>query len=266
MTQHDALGTRMKENYELRTRTLLPRRTWTVIRLDGKAFHTYTRGLERPWDHRLAEDMARTAEFLCEQIQGCRLAYTQSDEITLVLTDFASPQTQAWLDGNVQKIVSISASMATAQFNTLRPGAAGFPLAFFDSRAFTIPDPVEVRNMLIWRQLDATRNSISMAAQAQFSHKELHGKDGNQMQEMLFAQKGINWNEYPEKFKRGTLVRQVTKRVWGTYTDKRTGELRPIPDVERRFWEIEAAPIFTQDRTILPEVLPECFPLEVAHA
>lgn len=259
MSKPDPLGTRMKEHYEFRTRTLLPRRTWTIVRLDGKAFHTYTRGLERPWDHRLAMDMVSTTKFLCEQCQGARLGYTQSDEITLVLTDFASPQTQAWMDGNQQKIVSITASMATAHFNTLRPEHDAFPLAFFDSRAFTIPDPVEVRNMLIWRQQDATRNSISMAAQAHFSHTQLHGKSSNEMQEMLFAEKGINWNDYPEEFKRGTLVRPVTRTFPVTYTDKRTGEERTTPEVERRTWEIDPAPIFTQDTTILPVILPEAF-------
>lgn len=265
MTQHDALGTRMKEHYEFRTRTLLPRRTWTIVRLDGKAFHSYTRALKRPWDEKLATDMANTTKYLCEHVQGCRLGYTQSDEITLVLTDFATPQTQAWMDGNQQKIVSITASMATAMFNALRPGTAGFPLAFFDSRAFTIPDPVEVRNMLIWRQFDATRNSVSMAAQAYFSHTELHQKNSSDMQEMLFHEKGINWNDYPEEFKRGVLVHQVTRRFQTTYTDKRTGEERTTPDVERRVWNIGPAPVFTQDTATLPEVLPECFPLEIVR-
>jgi tRNA(His) 5'-end guanylyltransferase len=172
----DALGTRMKEHYEFRARTYLPRRTHSVIRIDGKTFHSYTRGLQRPFDQQLMDDMSATAKFLCEQIDGAALAYTQSDEISLLLTDFANAKTQAWFDGNVQKMVSVSASLATARFNQLRAGK----LAFFDSRVFTIPDPVEVRNYCVWRQQDCTRNSISMAAQANFSHKQLHGKNSGE--------------------------------------------------------------------------------------
>lgn len=244
----DALGDRMKGQYENRTRHLLPRRTYTVIRLDGKTFHTYTRGLQRPYDQQLMDDMATTAGFLCENISGTVLAYTQSDEISLLVTDFATPKTEAWFDGNVQKVVSISASLATARFNELRPGR----LAFFDSRVFTIPDPVEVGNYFVWRQKDATRNSISMAAQARFSHKQLHGKSAGDMQEMLWSVHGVNWNDYDPRFKRGTVVYPETVVGSVSYVDKRTGETRMAEDVERRVWTIEAAPVFTRDTDFLP--------------
>jgi len=249
----DALGDRMKEQYENRTRYLLPRRTYSVIRLDGKAFHTYTRGLQRPYDQQLMDDMAATARFLCETIQGVALAYTQSDEISILTVDFGTPKTQAWFDGNVQKVVSISASMATAKFNALRPGK----LAYFDSRVFTIPDPVEVVNYLIWRQKDATRNSISMAAQSQFSAKQLHGKSSSEMQDMLWSEHGINWNDYDPRFKRGTVV--YPERVIGSveYVDKRTGDTRTADNVERRVWTIDAAPIFTRDADFLASYLPQ---------
>ena len=239
----DALGDRMKDSYENRTRYALPRRTYTIIRLDGKAFHTYTRGLDRPYDEKLMHDMADTAMFLCKQIAGSRLAYTQSDEISLLLTDFDTPKTQAWFDGNIQKIVSISASMATARFNELRPGR----LAFFDSRVFTIADPVEVRNYFVWRQKDATRNSISMAAQAYFSHKQLHGKSSGEMQEMLWSQHGVNWNDYDPRFKRGTLASSKVELGSVEYVDRRSGETCVAEGVERRVWAVADAPLFTAE-------------------
>lgn len=251
MPRNDALGDRMKASYENRARYFLPRRTYTVIRLDGKAFHTYTRGLERPYDRGLMEDMGLAARFLCEEISGTALAYTQSDEISLILTDFATPKTEAWFDGNLQKIVSVSASLVTAKFNQLRQGK----LAAFDSRAFTIPDPVEVANYLVWRQQDATRNSISMAAQAKFSAKQLHGKSSNEMQEMLWSEHGINWNDYDERFKRGTVIYPRTEIGTVEYIDKRSQEKRVAENVERRVWRIEGAPIFTRS-DLLKELIP----------
>lgn len=220
----DSLGDRMKGQYERRAQSWLPRRTFTIVRLDGKAFHTYTRGLERPYDLRLMMDMGYTAAFLCQEVQGAVLAYTQSDEISLLLTDYASPGTQAWFDGNVQKIVSISASACTAKFNALRPGK----LAMFDSRAFVIPDPVEVVNYFVWRQRDAIRNSILMLGQAHFSHKQLQGLNTNQIQELLWQEKQINWSEEVTQFKRG----QLTQRR-GSHGDD---------GVMRSSWITEAAP------------------------
>lgn len=228
----DALGDRMKHQYENRTRYLLPRRTWTIVRLDGKAFHTYTRGLDKPFDFTFIADMATTAKDLCMQIDGCRLAYTQSDEISLVLTDFATPTTAAWFDGNLQKIVSVTASMATATFNELRPGKT----ALFDSRAFTIPDPTEVINYLIWRQKDAIRNSIQMLAQHHFSPRDLHGRDCNELQDMLWVKHRINWNDTPPAAKHGTTTYPSTVTAPVTWTDKRTGEEQTTDAVERRIW------------------------------
>jgi tRNA(His) guanylyltransferase len=203
----DDLGKRMKEQYEQRSRTFLPRRTYTIIRLDGKAFHTFTRGMEKPFDLGLICVMNAVTVFLCENIQGAQLAYTQSDEISILLTDFDKITTDAWFDGNVQKIVSVSASMATAKFNdeSRKTFAAPKGLAFFDSRAFTISDPTEVENYFIWRQKDAVRNSVAMTAQSLYSHKELNGKSSNEQQEMCF-QKGVNWNDLNEGFKRGRTV------------------------------------------------------------
>lgn len=251
---NDSLGDRMKASYEHRTRTYLPRRTYTIVRVDGKAFHSYCRGLARPFDATFAEDMDLTAKALCEEMQGACLAFVQSDEISVLLTDFGKDDTEAWFDGNLQKIVSIAASCATATLNQLRYHDVQ-KLAMFDARAFTIPDPVEVENYFIWRQQDATRNSISMAAQAKFSPKELHGQDSGAMQEMLFA-KGINWNDYPVGFRRGRAIHRVVRLGDVAYTDRRTGELRVAPGVMRASWEVAEPPVFTQDRAWLQALIP----------
>lgn len=227
MPDNSALSTRMKENYENRSKQYLTRRIPTIIRLDGKAFHTYTKGLNRPFDEGLIEDMQETTKFLCENIQGCKFGYTQSDEITLVLTDYDNLETSAWFDYNVQKMTSISASIATAKFNQLRllrsceyisPMGAEYgvqgieeeeikasTLAYFDSHVFQIPEKEEVVNCLIWRQRDAEKNSVAMLAQSLYSHNELHKKNGSDMQEMCF-QKGQNWNDLHFSKKRGSFI------------------------------------------------------------
>lgn len=228
---HDSLGERMKGQYEHRARYFLPRRTYTIVRVDGKAFHSYTRGCDTPFDEALMADMDSTARALCEQMQGAALAYVQSDEISVLLTDFAKITTDAWFDGNVQKIASVSASIATAEFNAVRRWT-GKHRALFDGRAFTIPDPVEVENYFIWRQQDASRNSIQMVAQSLYSQKQLHGANTIEMQDMIFA-RGINWNDYDTGKKRG---RVVVKHETG--------------------WRVEAPPVFTQERAYLRERIP----------
>ena len=226
----------MKEYYEDRTRTFLPRRTYTIIRIDGKAFHTYTEGLQRPFDEKLVNDMDETACFMCMNIQGSKFAFVHSDEISILLTDFDDLTTDAWFDGNIQKIVSVSSSLATASFNDIRPGK----LAFFDSRVFTIPSDTEVANYFIWRQQDATRNSISSVAQSLYSHKELEGKNSAEQQEMIF-EKGINWNDYAPKYKRGRLIEKKEYEEQGT---------------TRNRWVRTEPPIFTQDREFLNSRIP----------
>ena len=257
----DSLGDRMKEFYENRTRIFLPRRTYTIIRVDGKAFHTYTRGLDRPFDMKLVEDMDETACYMCKNIQGAKLAFVQSDEISIVLTDFDNLNTDAWYDGNIQKITSISASLATAKFNELRQmryiknrfddGVTnvtyrwmelleGLKTALFDSRTFTIPTKTEVINYLIWRQQDTVRNSISSVAQYHFSPKELHGKSTNEMQDMIH-ERGMNWNDFQPKLKRGRLILK---------------EAYDKDGASRTRWVSTECPTFTQDiniHTIIPD-------------
>lgn len=242
----DSLGDRMKGYYESRTKNSLMRRMYTMIRIDGKAFHTYTKGLIRPFDDGLMDDMDETAKFLCSNIQGAVCAFVQSDEISILLTDFDTLDTQAWFDYDVQKMVSISASYATSAFNIARlkrfMGVIDkFKVAHFDSRVFQLPVKTEVENYFIWRQQDTVRNSISSVAQSLYSHKELHGKNGNQMQDMIFKA-GINWNDYSPKYKRGRMI------VKETYEEK---------DTIRSKWVMQEPPIFTQERQYISNIIPD---------
>lgn len=231
------LANRMKEFYETIPKTRLMRRCPVVVRIDGKSFHTFTRGFQKPFDEILIQSMQETMKYLCKNVQGCVLGYTQSDEISLILVDYKKLNSSAFFDYEVQKVCSITASMATMAFNKYfsinmdnwgydnMPGwidggtnekinpqlkklcdsyiAANEKGAMFDSRCFNIPKE-EVTNYIYWRQLDASRNSIQMVGQANFSHKELHKKTTNQIQDMLMTQKGINWNDFPTYQKRGS--------------------------------------------------------------
>lgn len=219
MSKNDPIMQRMKENYEKRSRTYLTRRTPVIMRIDGKAFHTYTRGLNKPFDEGLMEDMKETAIYLCQNIQGAKCAYVQSDEISILVTDYDKLTTSAWFDYQIQKMVSVSASMATAKFNQLRirrevalgghsVDVLNIKLAEFDSRVFNIPKE-EVANYFHARQRDAVKNSVSMLAQSLYSHKELEGKNQSDLQEMCF-QKGFNWNDLHYSKKRGIFIEKVT--------------------------------------------------------
>lgn len=246
-----ALGDRMKQ-YEAATRAVLPRRTYTIARVDIRAARSYLRLARRPFDAAFMEVMDATAAALCKEMSGAVFAYVQSDEISVLLADFGSVHSEPWFAGVVQKMASIAAATATAEFNhlayiaSLAEGRLDVPhtKAAFDARAFTIPDPVEVANYFVWRQRDATRNSVSMAAQAHFSHKRLHGLNGGQMQELLWSEKGANWNDYPDGAKRGRVCVRVTAEEPVTYTDKRTGAENTVDAVRSR-WVTQPAPHFT---------------------
>ena len=254
----DPLGDRMKADYESRTRHYLPRRTYTLVRVDGKAFHQYTRGCARPYDLPLMADMDAAAIALCENMEGARLAFVQSDEISVLLTDFATPQSQAWFDGSLQKICSLSASIATAHFNqarTVRGGSAA-SVALFDSRVWTIPQTIEVYNYFLWRQQDASRNSLSVTAQAHFPHGRLQGLDAAELHELLWSEKEINWNDLPVGFKRGRVVERVTVSKTVEYVDKRTGEQKREENVTRHEWRMTESPVFSQEKEWLLDRIP----------
>ena len=206
--KNDSLGERIKNNYEFRARTYLTRRTPVIIRLDGKAFHTFTRGLEKPFDEGMTKAMKKTCLELIDNIQGAKLVYSQSDEISVLITDYEKLNTDAWFDYNVQKMVSIAASIASVVFNSFWLSSGNHlnkaGTAFFDARAFNIPKE-EVNNYFVWRQQDATRNAINGLGQKYFSHKELHKKNTSQIQDMLM-EKGVNFNDVPTQYKRGFCV------------------------------------------------------------
>ena len=223
-----SLGDRMKA-YENIERRYLTRRAPLIIRVDGVAFHSFTKGFERPFDISFLTCMRQTMLHLCENIMGAKLGYTQSDEITILVTDDDTLETDAWFGKNLQKIVSVSAAMATHFFNQevaaqVENGLAseGLQLAYergrvaiFDSRAFVVPRE-EVLNAFEFRQQDCTRNSIQSVGQTYFSHKELDHKSCNDIQNMLFTQKGINWNDYMPALKRGVCAKQEPVLIEGT--------------------------------------------------
>ena len=205
------LGDKMKKFEAVFDQFLLPETPY-VVRLDGKAFHTYTKGLKRPFDERLHKLMTETTKFLVKETKA-DLGYTQSDEISLIFEGQEDNQ----YGGRVNKLNSVFSSLSTYFFNKnvekLLPEKAD-KVALFDCRTFNIPDKVNLWKYIYWRERDATKNSISMAAQSVYSDKELFKKNSSDKQEMLF-QKGINWNDYPSWAKRGSYVKTVViKKVF----------------------------------------------------
>ena len=276
------LAKRMKEYYEQVPKTRLMRRCPVIIRCDGRSFHTFTRGFQKPFDEVLIKTMQETTKYLCENVQGCVLGYTQSDEISLVLVDYKRFETSAWFDYEIQKMCSIAASMATMAFNKffennvddyrfskwdgvskyeegteeyiktlLKAVEKG---AMFDARVFNIPKE-EVTNCIYWRQLDASRNSIQMVGQANFSHKELQNKSCNDIQDMLVLQKNINWNDFPTYQKRGTCVVR-NKIVVESDGITETAILRDITKSENEWIIDKDIPIFKdEDREYIDRLI-----------
>lgn len=272
MPIRDDLGTRMKTFYENVPKTRLMRRTPVAIRIDGKSFHTFTRGFQKPFDFVLMDAMQKTMKYLCENIQGCVFGYTQSDEITLILVDYQKFTSDAWFDYEVQKLTSVSASMATMAFNkyfsenvedVIKYNSTHDSLlerkkglldnyisavergACFDARCFNIPKE-EVTNLIYWRQLDATRNSIQMVGQANFSHDELQNKTCDMIQDMLMTKYGINWNNFTIPCKRGTACIRVGAKV----TENIKREPQPFGEDKITTTIIEERPIWIIDRNM----------------
>ncbi len=263
----------MKEFYENRAKQYLTRKMPVIIRIDGKAFHSLTKGFSRPYDEVFHSAMNSTLQYLCKNIQGCKFGYTQSDEISIVLTDLDTLTTDGWFDYGIQKMCSVAASMATLEFNRAFRKAydewfseniiklarddfsdkvsdlsAAYKMAIdkgamFDARVFSIPEE-EVVNCFIWRQQDATRNAIQMLGQTHFSHKQLEGVSCNDIQDMLFIEKEINFNNMPVEFKRGVCCYRAQ-----------------VPTIERLVgykteWVLDKdCPIFTQDRKYIEKHL-----------
>ena len=257
------------KSYEEVPRTRLTPRMPMIIRVDGRAFHTYTKKIEHrdepesPWNGVMRDAMTDAARALMREISGAKIAYIQSDEISVLVTDYDKLSSQAWFDKVAQKVCSVSASIATMAFNCnirayIDEGlpASMFPAtATFDARAFVVPKE-DVCNYFVWRQRDAEKNSISMLAQHHFSANQLHGKSGPQKQDMLMLEKGVNWNDIPVWQKRGWCVDRKTVTMTiaeleakGGKVTRKSGVVIP-PDTEVTRTAVEPdwdIPIFTKD-------------------
>ena len=237
----DSLGDRMKE-YERSAASTLPKKLPVLLRVDGKAFHTYTKDCDRPFDQNLIEAMWETAKVLCEEIQGAQLAFVQSDEISILIHNYKNRESEPWFGNKVQKMVSVAAGSASGVmtkesvriFGTTREGIfqPRRKRACFDARVWVLP-PFEVCNYFIWRQQDWTRNSVQMLARSLYSHKQLIGKNNPELQELCF-QKGQNWNDLPTYLRRGACIVKTDYYVDATLRSK---------------WFVDKSiPIFTTDR------------------
>jgi tRNA(His) 5'-end guanylyltransferase len=217
----DDFGDRMKMYEGIEAQRVFMPRLPICVRIDGRAFHTFTRGMKRPYDGKMAMAMIQTMKYLVDQSNAC-IGYTQSDEISLILRDDCDPL----FGGRISKLTSVLASIATAKFNEeIHEAYPDKPLAFFDCRCWQVPNRTEAANELLWREFDATKNSISMAARAYYSDKQLYGKNGSEKQDMLMD-KGINWNDYPVFFKRGTYAQKKTiERILTSYEWEKLPEI-----------------------------------------
>lgn len=241
----DPIGQRIKQNYELRNRHYLTRRMPVILRLDGKAFHSYCKPLKDKFDSNFMKVMNLTAIKLCEEIQGAQFAYLSSDEISILLHDYKKLTSDAWFDYNQSKVESISAAIASVEF-TLHSHliwstfySKDIKPAYFDSRSFVLPE-AEVCNYYLWRQRDSVKNSINSLAQSLYSHKELQNKSCHEMQEMCF-QKEHNWNDLSTSWKRGRCVVKTTYEVDG--------------DIRTKWVIDEEIPEFNKDRNYIEKYL-----------
>lgn len=269
----DELGDRMKA-YENVTRYHISPRSYVFVRVDGRAFHSYLKNSVKPFDQTVTEDMDSTAIYLCENIQNAKIGYVQSDEITILLTDFDTFTTQQFFGGNIQKITSISASMAAAKFNQMRIArqlcnvfstngnmkVSDMSMATFDCRVWTVPSQWEAFNTFVWRNQDCTRNSVSMVAQAFFSHKELQGRSTMAMRSMLLDNK-TPWDDYSAKDRFGRII---VKEEYLTdiepqsvqFVDKKAVSVE-CKASKRTRWVAKEAWKFTEDRNKLMAMVPK---------
>lgn len=239
------LSDRMKVYEGMETNRILMPHLPALVRLDGRCFHSFTRGMERPFDQDLSNAMIGTTEYIAKETNAS-MGYTQSDEISLVLLA-KTPESSIFFDGSIFKLTSILAAMVSVYFNKFDFGGDDMPV--FDCRVWNVPTREEAANYFLWREQDATRNSIQMAAQSVYSQKQLMNKNTSEMQEMLF-QKGINWNDYPDFFKRGTYIqrhtvlRQFTPAELAVLPDKHAARTDPDLQVERTEFRQLAMPPF----------------------
>ena len=236
-----SFGDRMK-GYEAAYNNIYPKRLPLILRLDGVHFHTMIKKWKcvQPFDPSLILAMQKTAQHLCESISGAQVTYTQSDEITILVRDDMTNNTEPWFGKKINKVMSVASAMASNAFNFYYHGFDSYisldGMATFDCRGFIVPED-EVLNCFLWRQRDCEKNSKQMLARAHFSHKQLHKKNGNDLQDMLH-EKGINWNDFPVPMKRGSCV---VKKMVAIKTDS--------GPIERGKWVVDTnIPVFSKDK------------------
>lgn len=258
MSKPLSLSDRQRLYYEDITRTYLPHRSHVILRADGVSFSKFTKSLDKPFSNEFIDDMNQSAIALCEKAQNVKFAFVQSDEISLVMSDYDTLTTSAWFDNDLRKLCSVSAGIVTAKFAqqmARRNSSKEFP--FFDCRAWTIPSQDEVVNYFLSRQSDCTRNSLSSVAQVLYTHRELEGKGFNDLNEMVYQKRDelrhimianatlplelhekedFNWNDIPVGMKRGRLIYRET---YMTTADSL------YPNVLRSRWVVTEAPIFS---------------------
>jgi tRNA(His) guanylyltransferase len=244
---------RMKR-YEKPFRGYLPPRFPIIMRCDGRSFHTYTRSCDRPFDAKLITAMNQCAMNLCTEIQGAQLAYVQSDEISILIHPYKKHTSQGWFDNQIQKMVSISAAIASSTMTEESVKIFGeVRKAHFDSRVFVIPED-DVCNYFLARQNDWTRNSVQMMARSLFSHKECHKKNNSQLQDMIHGA-GKNWNDLDIHLKRGQCIVKETYEVPAVIRVPMAGEFDTGMVVRSRWTVDMKIPIFTQDREYIDKYL-----------
>jgi len=238
-----SLDSRMK-GYEAASDFVLPLRLPVILRLDGRAFHSYTKGFSKPFDFRFQMAMVRTAMSVCKEVSGAKICYVQSDEISILIINYESLETEAYFDNRVQKLCSLVASFASVtldrEIREIHPAPQKLPT--FDCRVFIVP-PSDVCNAFIWRQRDAERNSIQAYAQSFFSHEEIQGLTNNSLQDKMFKEKGFNWNDVPVMNKRGVAVIKEKYEKDGALRTRWVGD-----------WN---TPIFSQDRNYIEKFIPK---------
>jgi len=251
--EKDGLGSRMKE-YERVTKQFIPPKNYTIIRLDGCHFHSYTKKFDKPFDDRIRTAMITTMQQLVQDIQGVVFGYHQSDEISLLLVDFQDDDTEAWYKGNIQKIVSVAAAKATMSFNSAMHTLTdiNFPLqpADFDARVFTLPTKIEVMNYFLWRIQDAERNSVSGLAQSLYSQKQL-SKVNKEQQKFLCLMKGNDWERLPYYSKRGTIcVKGYPNFIEPPTPAKKEELLALIPEKPEKYMKVDLPKIYRSVETL----------------
>jgi len=250
---NDIFGDRMKEYEKLQNQRFM-KNLPVLVRLDGKNFSKFTKGLKRPFDENLISLFVDTTKYLLAE-SNALMGYTQSDEITLLLYSSNKYDSEIFHGGKIQKIISVLSSMTTAFFNSKIPQYIPQKqdnLALFDCRAWQVPTLEEAANVFLWRENDASKNSISMVASEYYSHKDLMNKNSKEKQEMIYEYSGVNWNDYPNAFKRGTFIQKkiisstFTPEEIENFSDKHKAKLNPLLKFDRAIIQEIDMPSFSK--------------------